>query len=242
MPHLAGKASTRQRPVNSALGSTWGQARVSLPLPARHEGTLAFRLALCRPTCSPLPRVSSTRPAFPHRRAAIRPLSPVARRAHSLPLPARLANAAGRCLTCRSTGASTAWRLDREALVVHVAPRGPGATPFRPGYLYVRPHVCACNGSGKAPRSVAAVPGVLRSGRAGPVTICRHARSFHLPAYSRSSPSGASRRHPSAAARAVSGSVVVGASRQRAAPHSQFTGAPPALPLARLVRTVQAAP
>lgn len=33
-----------------------------------------------------------------------------------------------------------AWHPGRDALVVHVAPRGPGATPFRPGYLYVRRH------------------------------------------------------------------------------------------------------
>ena len=46
-------------------------------------------------------------------------------------------------LTCRSTGAPTAWHLGREALVVHVAPRGPGATPSSPGYLYVRPTVNA---------------------------------------------------------------------------------------------------
>jgi len=43
-----------------------------------------------------------------------------------------------RGLTCRSTGASTAWHLGRKALVVHVAPRGQGATPFRPGYLYYK--------------------------------------------------------------------------------------------------------
>ena len=38
-----------------------------------------------------------------------------------------------RGLTCRSTGAPTACRLSREALVVHHPPRGPGATPLSPG-------------------------------------------------------------------------------------------------------------
>ena len=140
--HVAprGQGAMPFRPGYLYVRQHMGQARVSLPLPARHEGTLAFRLALCRPTCSPLPRVSSTRPAFPHRRAAIRPLSPVARRAHSLPLPARLANAAGRCLTCRSTGRATARHPGREALSAYHPPRGQGAMPPRAGYLYVRPH------------------------------------------------------------------------------------------------------
>jgi quinol monooxygenase YgiN len=138
MLRLAARAPRRSGPVTSTLGSTRCQARVALLLPPRHEGTLAARLALGHATRPRLPRVSSTRPAFRNRRAAIRPPTAAARRAHSLPPSARLANAVGRCLTCRSTGASTAWHLGREALVVHVAPRGPGATPFRPGYLYVR--------------------------------------------------------------------------------------------------------
>jgi hypothetical protein len=58
-----------------------------------------------------------------------------------------IASAAWRGLTCRSTGASTAWHLGRDPLSVHVAPRGPGAMPFRPGYLYVRPHVRARTGA-----------------------------------------------------------------------------------------------
>ena len=90
-------------------------------------------------------------------------------------------------------------------------------------------------------RSAAVILRALRSGRARSVATCRHAASSRLPAYSRSSPSGATRRHPSAAARAVSSSVVVGASRQRAAPRSQFMGAPPAVRRPRLALAVQAA-
>jgi hypothetical protein len=145
MLRLAAQAPRRSGPVTSTLGSTWGQARISLLPPPRHEGTLATRLAHGNATCAPLPRVSSTRPAFQLRRAAIRPPIPAARRAHSPPPPARLANAAGRCLTCRSTGASTACRPGREALFAHLPSRGQGAMPFRPGYLYVRQHM----GSGK---------------------------------------------------------------------------------------------
>ena len=151
MLRLAARAPCRSGPVTSTLGSTWGRARVWLLLPLRHEGTLAARLALRHATCPPLPRVSSTRPAFRHRRAAIWPLSPVARRAHSLPLSARLANAVGRCLTCRSTGRATAWHPGREALVAHVAPRGQGSIPPRAGYLYVRPHVNARTDAGSMP-------------------------------------------------------------------------------------------
>jgi hypothetical protein len=45
----------------------------------------------------------------------------------------------GQCrLTCRSTGRATAWHPGRDALVVHVAPHGQGATPSRAGYLDVR--------------------------------------------------------------------------------------------------------
>lgn len=51
---------------------------------------------------------------------------------------AATANGATWGLTCRSTGASTAWHLGREALSVHVAPHGPGAMPLRPGYLYYK--------------------------------------------------------------------------------------------------------
>ena len=135
-----------------------GQARISLLPPPRHEGTLATRLAHGNATCAPLPRVSSTRPAFQLRRAAIRPPIPAARRAHSLPPPARLANAAGRCLTCRSTGASTACRPGREALVVYPAPRGQGAMPFRPGYLYVRQHMGSSKLHGASRRSARTHP------------------------------------------------------------------------------------
>jgi hypothetical protein len=45
-----------------------------------------------------------------------------------VPPPAR-----SRCLTSRSTGAPTACRLGRDALVVHHPPRGPGVTPLSPG-------------------------------------------------------------------------------------------------------------
>jgi hypothetical protein len=144
--HLAGKASTRRRPVNSALGSTWGQAGFRAPLAARHEVTLANRVALGQAGSTLLPRVSPTRPAFRLRRAAIRPPTPAARRAHSLPPPTRLANAVGRCLTCRSTGRATARHPGREPLAVYPAPRGQGASPPRAGYLYVRQHM----GSGKS--------------------------------------------------------------------------------------------
>jgi cold shock CspA family protein len=47
-----------------------------------------------------------------------------------------------RCnLTCRSTGGATAGHLAREAPVAYPAPRGQGALPRRPGYLYVRPQI-----------------------------------------------------------------------------------------------------
>jgi hypothetical protein len=146
MLRLAARVPRLRAPVTSTLGSTWGQAGVSLLPPPRHEGTLAVRLALGCPNCAPLPRVSSTRPAFTHRRAAIRPPRAAARRAHSLPPSARLANAAWCCLTCRSTGRATAWHPGREALAVHAAPRGQGPMPPRAGYLYVRQHM----GSGKS--------------------------------------------------------------------------------------------
>jgi hypothetical protein len=92
-----------------------------------------------------------------------------------------------------------------------------------------------------SPGSSAAVPGALRSGRPRSVTTCRHAPSSCLPAYSRSSPSGATRLQLSSAARSSSRSVVVGASRRRAAPRRQFVGAPPARPVVRLACAVQAA-
>jgi hypothetical protein len=118
-----------------------------LLLPPRHEGTLANRVALGHASSTLLRRISPTRPAFRHRRAAIRPHTPVARRAHSLPPPARLAKAAGRCLTCRSTGRATAWHPGRAALSAYPPPRGQGVTPPRAGYLYVRPHVRARTGA-----------------------------------------------------------------------------------------------
>ncbi len=43
------------------------------------------------------------------------------------------AQAAGRSLTGRSTGAPTAWHLARAALAVYHAPHGPGAIPSSPG-------------------------------------------------------------------------------------------------------------
>jgi hypothetical protein len=58
----------------------------------------------------------------------------------SRPGRARLANAAGRCLTCRSTGRATARHPGREALSAYHPPRGQGAMPPRAGYLYVRRH------------------------------------------------------------------------------------------------------
>jgi hypothetical protein len=178
-----------------------GQARISLLPPPRHEGTLATRLAYGNATCAPLPRVSSTRPAFQLRRAAIRPPIPAARRAHSPPPPARLANAAGRCLTCRSTGASTACRPGREALFAHLPPRGQGAMPFRPGYLYVRQHM----GSGTrlvASSSSARRHSCLPSRALPPHLLASAASQFHaarLPA----SPCS----HPAALARCAAGSL-----------------------------------
>jgi hypothetical protein len=44
------------------------------------------------------------------------------------PPPAR-----GRCLTCRSTGAPTAYRLAREAVLAYPPPRGQAGTPLSPG-------------------------------------------------------------------------------------------------------------
>jgi hypothetical protein len=43
-----------------------------------------------------------------------------------------------RSLTGRSTGGATAGHLAREALLAYPAPRGQGALPRHPGYLYVR--------------------------------------------------------------------------------------------------------
>jgi hypothetical protein len=157
------KPSSRRRPVNSALGSTWGQAGFTALLAARHEVTLANRVALGQAGSTLLPQVSPTRPAFRLRRAAIRPPTPAARRAHSLPPPARLANVAGRCLTCRSTGRATARHPGREAPAVNLAPRGQGASPPRAGYLYVRQHM----GSGKFHGSS------RRSARSHPCQPCR---------------------------------------------------------------------
>jgi hypothetical protein len=151
MLRLAARAPCRSGPVTSTLGSTWGQASFTVLLAARHELTLANRAALGQAGSTLLPQVSPTRPAFRLRRAAIRPPTPAARRAHSLPPPARLANAARRCLTCRSTGRATARRPGREAPAVDLAPRGQGASPPRAGYLYVRPHVNACIGAGSMP-------------------------------------------------------------------------------------------
>jgi len=60
---------------------------------------------------------------------------------HAVPLcRVRLALNQTRRLTCRSTGGATAGHLAREALLAYPAPRGQGALPRRPGYLYVRPH------------------------------------------------------------------------------------------------------
>jgi hypothetical protein len=61
--------------------------------------------------------------------------------AHAIPRTPRLvykhrwhlAQPKNRGLTCRSTGAPTACRLGRDAVVVHHPPRGPGATPLSPG-------------------------------------------------------------------------------------------------------------
>jgi hypothetical protein len=113
--------------------------------------------------------------------------------------------------------------------------------PFRPGYLYVRPHIeqrCQLN---RCPRSAAIAPGALWSRRGSSWSQPSHTPRRGRSAYPKASPSGATRRPRSAATRAVSRSVVVGTSRQRAAPRSQFVSAPPALRLLRLALAVQAA-
>jgi hypothetical protein len=243
MLRLAGKASSRRRPVTSTLGSTWGQAGFRAPLAARHEVTLANRVALGQAGSTLLPRVSPTRPAFRLRRAAIRPPTPAARRAHSLPPPTRLANAVGRCLTCRSTGRATARHPGREPLAVYPAPRGQGASPPRAGYLYVRPHVRARTRVSSLEALARQLQFLAHFGHAepslGPSYL--HSPGLSRSAHPKASAAGATRRHTCAATRAIAGSVVVGASRQRAAPRSLFVSAPPAMLLVCLAHAVQAA-
>jgi hypothetical protein len=74
-------------------------------------------------------------------------------------------------LTCRSTGASTAWHPGREALSVHVAPRGQGTTPFRPGYLHVRRHELHFRGPSRCAQRCWSVAGSCR--RAGAARVSR---------------------------------------------------------------------
>jgi hypothetical protein len=217
MLRLAARVPCLRAPVTSTLGSTWGQAGFRAPLAARHEVTLANRVALGQAGSTLLPRVSPTRPAFRLRRAAIRPPTPAARRAHSLPPPTRLANAVGRCLTCRSTGRATARHPGREPLAVYPAPRGQGASPPRAGYLYVRQHM----GSGRFQGSS------RRSARSHPCQPCRawtgrlyataasQSHTARLPAPPCSHPAA----HPCCAAGSLSSTSNSPCQRRRALPN-----------------------
>ncbi len=137
-----------------------------------------------------------------------------------------------RGLTGRSTGGATAGHLARAALFVYPAPRGQGSLPCLPGYLYVRPRWQQRKSS-------------RTSARFG--FICRFSRRAASTAASRRRGTPSVPRVRSAPGRAIvlrgsaQGPVVVGASRQRAAPRSQSVGAPRTDGLARLAVAVHAA-
>ncbi len=120
-----------------------------------------------------------------------------------------------RGLTGRSTGGATAGCLARAAPFVYPAPRGQGNLPRPPDYLYVRPRRRQCPDSRSL--QLASVALVNRGWpRAAPpaLVVAQHSVRF-----SRFAPGKAIVLRGG-----VQGSVVVGASRQRAAPRTQFCG------------------
>jgi hypothetical protein len=138
-PKASPSGATRRHHVccdsSHQLGQLWLALRASVLRRAVSSRARRLRYA-CSAWLAPCRRRYGPPPRQTHRRGIFQ-LS-LGNAAVHRP-SASVASAARRGLTCRSTGASTACRPGREALVVHVAPRGQGAMPFRPGYLYVRP-------------------------------------------------------------------------------------------------------
>ncbi len=120
-------------------------------------------------------------------------------------------------LTGRSTGGATAGRLSRVALCAYPPPRGQGGLPRLPGYLYVRPrrrHGAQAQRTNCALRACPSFrPRTERSALRSRAAVQVRFRRF--------APGKAS-----VLRRCAQGSVVVGASHQRAAPRNQFVGAP----------------
>ncbi len=264
----AGQAPCRCRPVSSTLGLAGGNARVQRAASAlrSHPENSNTRDRYCGLSCcSVVCAVQALRAGQSQRSSSLRPgvrigwrfapaccaaQSVCGRTAHgrtgsSCRRRARgtrgrqrfgcqcpCQRSCGRGLTGRSTGGATAGRLARVAQLAYPPPRGQGSLPRPPGYLYVRPRWLHGAQAQRASCALRACP----SFRSRAERAALRSRAVVQVRVRRFAPGKAS-----VLRRCAQGSVVVGASRRRAAPRSQFVGAPRTDGLACLAAAVHAA-